>query len=130
MNRKKRLNCWEVKKCGRESGGVHVHDLGVCPATTAEELNGMHGGKNGGRACWFVAGTLCKGDVQGTYAKKYKACLFCDFYKKVKEEEYSEYKSKAINTICRHLTVQPFADMDGILQVGDIANCAITMEEE
>jgi hypothetical protein len=32
----------------------------------------------------------CHGEVQGTYAKKYKSCVYCDFYKKVKEEEYSK----------------------------------------
>jgi hypothetical protein len=29
----KKLNCWEVKKCGREPGGVKVKELGVCPAS-------------------------------------------------------------------------------------------------
>jgi hypothetical protein len=130
MNRKNKRNCWEIKKCGREPGGSHVYDLGVCPATTIEKLNGLHSGKNGGRACWFVVGTFCMGDIQGTYAKKYKSCIYCDFYKTVKEEEYPKHKSKAINTIGRHLTVQPFADTDGVMQSGDIAKCAINMEEE
>jgi len=88
VTRKKRFNCWEFKKCGREPGGSCIHDLGICPATTTEKLNGLHGGTNAGRACWFVVGTLCNGDIQGTYAKKYKSCIFCDFFKMVKEEEY------------------------------------------
>ena len=29
-----RLNCWEVKKCGREPGGKSVATLGVCPAAS------------------------------------------------------------------------------------------------
>lgn len=37
---KKKLNCWEFKKCGRELGGAHVHDLGVCPATEEKRLDG------------------------------------------------------------------------------------------
>ncbi len=41
----------------------------------------------GGRACRFVVGKLCKGEIQGTYVKKYKSCIYCDFYKEVKEEE-------------------------------------------
>jgi hypothetical protein len=85
----RKLNCWEFKKCGREQGGSHIHELGICPAATSEKLDGLHGGMNGGRACWFVVGTLCNGDVQGTYAKKYRSCIYCDFYKAVKEEEYS-----------------------------------------
>jgi hypothetical protein len=132
MKRKRRVNCWEFKRCGRQPEGSHCHDLGVCPATTTEHLDRLHGGTNGGRACWFIVGTLCDGDVQGTYAKKYKSCVYCDFYKKVKEEEYSKYKSKDINTICRRFTAKSVPDRDGIVQspgvrfgflAGEMANC-------
>jgi hypothetical protein len=92
MKRKKRINCWEFKKCGRGPEGSHIHDLGICPATTTKNLNGLHGGTNAGRACWFVVGTFCNGDVQGTYTKKYRSCIYCEFYKKVKEEEYSRFQ--------------------------------------
>jgi len=88
MKKNKRVNCWEYKKCGREPGGSHVGDSGICPAATTERLNGLHGGINGGRACWYVVGTLCDGAIQGTYAKKYRSCIYCDFYKKVKEEYF------------------------------------------
>jgi hypothetical protein len=80
----KKDNCWEYKKCGREPGGIKVHELGVCPATVEEGLDGTHGGKNGGRACWAVAGSLCGGKVQGTFAQKYGNCVICDFFKIVK----------------------------------------------
>lgn len=80
-------NCWEFKKCGRESGGCKVHELGVCPASIEQKLDGIHEGKNSGRACWVVGGTYCKGEVQGNYAKKLSNCMECDFYKKVKSEE-------------------------------------------
>jgi hypothetical protein len=85
-----KLNCWEFKQCGREPGGSHVHEWGICPASIAKSLNGLHGGTNGGRACWFVVGTLCNEEVQGTYAKKFKSCIYCDFFKIVKEEEYAK----------------------------------------
>ena len=85
----KKLNCWEYKKCGREPGGVKVHELGVCPATTEDKVDGTHGGKNAGRACWAVAGSMCGGKVQGTFAQKYGNCVICDFFKAVKEEEGS-----------------------------------------
>jgi hypothetical protein len=88
MSRKKRINCWEFKKCGRELGGSNTDDSGICPASTTEKLNGLHGGTNAGRACWFVVGTLCNGDIQGSHTKKYKSCIYCDFFRKVKEEEY------------------------------------------
>ena len=81
------LNCWEFKKCGREPGGAKVDELGVCPATTEQRADGIHSGKNGGRACWAIAGTLCKGEVQGTYALKMLNCLKCDFYQRVVSDE-------------------------------------------
>jgi hypothetical protein len=80
-------NCWEYKGCGREPGGKHVRDLGVCPVTVFEEYQGAHGGKNAGRACWVVAGTLCGGKIQGSYAQKLHNCWGCDFMNAVKEEE-------------------------------------------
>jgi hypothetical protein len=86
-----KLNCWEYKKCGREPEGIKVHELGVCPATTEEGLDGVHGGKNSGRACWAVAGSMCGGKVQGSFAQKYGNCVLCDFFKAVKEEENTDF---------------------------------------
>jgi len=84
-------NCWEFKKCGREAGGAKERELGTCPAAITRELDGDHGGKNAGRACWIVAGTMCGGKVQGTFAKKYDNCEKCDFYRSVKQEEGTQY---------------------------------------
>jgi hypothetical protein len=80
-------NCWEYKKCGRQPGGNKVQDLGVCPVTTHQALRGAHGGENAGRACWVVAGSLCGGKTQGTYANKLHNCWWCDFMNMVKQEE-------------------------------------------
>lgn len=91
-----KVNCWEHKGCGREPGGARAHDLGICPATVEGRLNGIHGGKNGGRCCWVLAGTLCKGEVQGTFAQKYKNCEICDFYKLVKDEEFPRFMLSAL----------------------------------
>jgi len=82
-----KLNCWEFKKCGREPGGVNVSQIGVCPAAIEASADGQNGGKNGGRICWAVTGTLCEGEVQGTSAQKRISCLICDFYELVREEE-------------------------------------------
>ncbi|MEW6109131.1 MAG: two-CW domain-containing protein [Nitrospirota bacterium] len=82
-----KLNCWEFKKCGRESGGNNVPELGVCPASTNTLLDGIHGGISAGRSCWVVAGTMCKGEIHGTFAQKYKDCGTCDFYGLVRDEE-------------------------------------------
>ena len=62
-----KLNCREVKKCGREPGGSKTAELGICPAAITINYNGIHEGKNGGRSCWVIAGTLCGGQVQGRW---------------------------------------------------------------
>ncbi len=91
-----KLNCWEFKKCGRQPGGPKAAELGICPATVEERLDGVHGGTNAGRACWVVAGTLCKGVAQGTFAQKYRNCKLCDFYEFVKKEEYPHFIYSAV----------------------------------
>ncbi len=85
-----KTNCWEFKKCGREPGGKKASELGICPATVSKELDGTHGGKNAGRACWVIAGSLCGGKIQGTYASKLANCWKCDFMNAVKAEEEAE----------------------------------------
>ncbi|MBU0730890.1 MAG: hypothetical protein KKE17_02830 [Proteobacteria bacterium] len=51
--------CWEKKQC---------HEAN-CPAYNNEC----------GR-CWLIAGTMCGGDVQGKFAKKYLTCVDCDVF--------------------------------------------------
>jgi len=80
-------NCWEVMKCGREPGGSNTAANGICPAVTCARLDNAHGGKNAGRVCWIVAGTMCGGEVQGSFARKYADCRKCRFYQIVREEE-------------------------------------------
>jgi hypothetical protein len=80
-------NCWEHKNCGRQPGGHKADELGVCPVTTYQALDGAHEGKNAGRACWAIAGSLCGGKIQGTYAQKFNNCWRCDFMNAVKKEE-------------------------------------------
>ena len=82
-----KLNCWEFKKCGRQPGGAKTGELGLCPAATEPRLNGVNSGRNGGRSCWAMTGTLCGGQVQGTFAAKMGNCRQCDFYKIVGQEE-------------------------------------------
>ena len=64
------MNCWEFKNCGRENGGAKAAELGVCLAYP-----------NHGTHCATIAGTLCGGKVQGTFAAKLPNCVECDFYK-------------------------------------------------
>lgn len=86
-----RKNCWEIKHCGREPGGARSKELGVCPAATLTAVNGMNHGHNGGRACWAIAGTLCGGKVQGSFATKVANCMQCEFFRRVKAEEGAAY---------------------------------------
>ncbi len=98
-----KVNCWEHKKCGRQPGGSKEKDLGTCPVTIHGEIDGAHGGKNGGRACWVIAGSLCGGKIQGTYAQKLTNCWRCDFMNKVKkEEEVAEYGFSATRLGIEH----------------------------
>ena len=80
------MNCWEYMNCGREPGGYRVPELGVCPAATFKIADGFCGGKNGGRACVLITGTLCKGEIQGTERDKHKDCTKCGFYKELVKE--------------------------------------------
>ena len=82
-----KVNCWEFKDCGREPGGKNSKELGICDAAKENGVNGKNGGNNGGRICWAVTGTLCKGKTQGVFAEKLGNCVACDFYQKVLEEE-------------------------------------------
>ncbi|MEW6599866.1 MAG: two-CW domain-containing protein [Nitrospirota bacterium] len=84
-----KLNCWEIKKCGREPGGVKT-GLGVCPAASDTSANGLNNGKNGGRLCWAIAGTFCGGKVQGDFAMKQVSCMSCEVFKQIKHEEGTE----------------------------------------
>jgi hypothetical protein len=80
-------NCWEVMQCGRQPGGKYEHDFGTCPATKTSSCSGVNNGKNAGRACWTVAGTMSPGRPAATYVEMYLDCTQCRFYKRVKKEE-------------------------------------------
>jgi hypothetical protein len=92
-----KMNCWEFKKCGREPGGNKNEELGICTASIEKRVQGVNNGKNAGRCCWAIAGTLCGGQVQGTFSLKMLNCMECDFYKMVYKEEANRetYKTPA-----------------------------------
>lgn len=97
------LNCWNWTNCGRYPGGPKAKELGVCPAATNKDSDGFLGGRNGGRSCIFITGTLCGGSVQGSFIDKKKKCMNCDYYKALKKEynfsvssiKYKEYCEKS-----------------------------------
>jgi len=56
--------CWEYMGCNQD-----VNHVESCPAYP-----------HFGRICWAVAGTLCAGKIQGTYAQKIHDCHKCGYY--------------------------------------------------
>lgn len=80
-----RLNCWDFMGCA-----IGAPDR-ACPAARACVLDGVHGGRNAGRLCWAVGGTLCGGAVQGSPEEKRRACRGCDFYRAVLREEGRDF---------------------------------------
>lgn len=56
-------------KCGLEEGGKRAGERGVCPSYPDH-----------GRNCARIAGTLCNGEISGTFATKLRDCIRCDFY--------------------------------------------------
>lgn len=86
-----KMNCWEFEECGREVNGKKSKELGVCPAATNSRLHEVNDGINAGRSCWALAGTLCGGQIQGTYAQKLGSCLNCDFFSYVRNQQGGEF---------------------------------------
>ncbi len=73
--------------CGRGPQQTHADGSGICPASTEQALDRVHGGTNAGRACWVVAGTFTRGTVECPHVVKCSTCTACDFYKMVKADE-------------------------------------------
>jgi DNA-binding XRE family transcriptional regulator len=52
--------CWVVKRCPKDVRGN-------CPAWEFRV----------GQLCWFINGTICKGEVQNSWTKKMRLCRKC-----------------------------------------------------
>ncbi|HUI45336.1 MAG TPA: hypothetical protein VL122_05030 [Nitrospirota bacterium] len=76
-----------IQKVRPPTGGHKAAEFGICPVTTLQTLDGVHGGENAGRACWAIAGSLCGGRIQGTFAQKLQNCWRCEVMNLVKKEE-------------------------------------------
>ncbi|MBF0135717.1 MAG: hypothetical protein H7833_14375 [Magnetococcus sp. DMHC-1] len=76
VNNKK--NCWEYNACGKEDR---------CPAGISCEHDGVFGGKNGGRFCAFIDGTLSKDDLNIEFDDKFtNHCSRCCFFEEIKKD--------------------------------------------
>ncbi len=85
-------NCWDVKSCGRCTTKLGDE---ACPVCKETKLDGVHGGVNGGRACWTIPHTKCGGSKQGSLGQKFIDCAVCDFYNMVKKEEGDSFQHPA-----------------------------------
>jgi hypothetical protein len=101
-----KLNCWEFKKCEREPGGAKARELGVCPAAAETRVDGVHGGRNAGRACWALSSTLCGGTTQGTFTARVGSCMKCEFYRLVGRDEGSG-RENSMQILARLTRSQP-----------------------
>ncbi|MCX5874905.1 MAG: ATP-binding protein [Deltaproteobacteria bacterium] len=57
--------CWKMMQCGQEN----------CLCFGREP-----------RQCWTIAGTSCKGKVQGKFAQKFNSCMACEFYQEAADD--------------------------------------------
>lgn len=76
-----RLRCWEIKNCDRVD----------CPSFRDIDCR-----------CWLKAGTLCGGEIQGDFAKKYRSCFRCEVMERV-ENDALRSLYEHINILIHHL---------------------------
>lgn len=63
-------NCWEFMGCDKLD----------CPARSSELYDGINNGKNAGRVCWAVVGTMCRDKTTKDLSAKYSDCMDCKFF--------------------------------------------------
>ncbi|MBF0614956.1 MAG: hypothetical protein G8237_01300 [Magnetococcales bacterium] len=94
-------NCWEKNQCGREPGGVKESKLGTCPVATFELADGFLGGRNGGRACIFIVGTMAPEERLNTCealaTRKKRDCMQCDFFRAMKKKYKKSFNLELFN---------------------------------
>jgi len=78
---RERIRCWEIKGCARED----------CPSYQDADCR-----------CWLRVGTLCGGQVQGDFAKKYKSCFNCQVLQNL-EGDVLRSLYEHINILIHHL---------------------------
>lgn len=69
---KENKNCWEIMNCPKER-------YQRCPAWEF----------NSGDFCWFINGTICRGEILQNWKEKMKICRQCDILKPILEGQMS-----------------------------------------
>ncbi|TAN41467.1 MAG: GGDEF domain-containing protein [Nitrospirae bacterium] len=75
------VRCFEIKKCSKKD----------CPVYHSSDYR-----------CWLQAGTMCRGEVQGEFAKKYTSCSECEVFTIYHKEPTTEL-FKNIDILIYHL---------------------------
>ncbi len=70
--------CWREKQCGATD----------CPSYGKEHVR-----------CWLVAGTFCRGEVQGRFAQKFGSCTKCEIYQTAVQQNPINEISENFNNI-------------------------------
>ncbi|MDD5287129.1 MAG: GGDEF domain-containing protein [Desulfuromonadaceae bacterium] len=88
--------CCEKKNCAEKS----------CPAYMQKNCR-----------CWLVAGTMCGGEIQGIFAKKYRSCTECEIYRDaVFADEITELEEHLIvlvhTLVCKQEEINSLAITD------------------
>ncbi|MCK5613344.1 hypothetical protein KAR91_66355 [Candidatus Pacearchaeota archaeon] len=84
-------NCWEFMNCGKEPEGSKSTYIGVCPVSIKSPMNGINDGKNAGRICWRVAGSLSGNNAMALCDVNVENCLKCEFYNHVRQQEIQSF---------------------------------------
>ncbi|MBF0341224.1 MAG: hypothetical protein HQL95_09735 [Magnetococcales bacterium] len=94
-------NCWEKNQCGREPGGSKEGKLGTCPVATFALADGFLGGKNGGRACIFIVGSLAPAGRFNTCEslanRSDRDCFQCAFFNTMKKKYKKVFNLEVFN---------------------------------
>lgn len=77
----KPIRCWKIMGCSKKD----------CPAYSSKDYH-----------CWLLVGTMCGGEVQGEFAKKYETCFDCKVFRIISKEPV-RLLYENINTIISHL---------------------------
>ncbi|MBF0454554.1 MAG: hypothetical protein HQL72_07010 [Magnetococcales bacterium] len=100
-------NCWQFKGCGFGPDSERCRGGDSCPAATLRSADGFLGGANGGRCCYFIAGTLCGGSKSLSLEEKQQQCIGCSFFgtlvakhgKAFTQHNYERYISNSENRV-------------------------------
>ncbi|MCI5141605.1 MAG: hypothetical protein D3909_07730 [Candidatus Electrothrix sp. ATG1] len=77
------VNCWEFKKCGRETGGRNLSVFGICSVPVEFGFDGVNDGKNGGRSCWIIRESACEQVMRQCCVQEIRECRQCEFFTSV-----------------------------------------------